>query len=398
MLAKKGEGMMITDTKTTENYRQRTRYQGVYERASETRNFKGKPDICYDITYRAGGKFRWEKVGWLSEGYSAKLAADVRAERVRSIRHKEELPRDKKKALLLKDLASKYLEWAKENKSDHGEHDKGRYENHLEARIGDKRLDEITTLDLERVKSELLKSDLSPATVKHCLVLVRQIFNKAVTWGLYKGMNPIKGVKLPQLQNQRERFLSYQEADILLAELEKRSAIVHDMALLSLHTGMRAGEIFGLRCHDIDLRHGLITILDPKNKQARKAHMTKAVRELFSKRVIDLGPDDYLFTQHRGIPFNEMSKIFGTVADELFNKGVKDRRQRVTFHSLRHTFGSWLALQGESLVTIRELLGHKSFAMTQRYAHLIPDEKSRASAALETAFNENRSERYAKEM
>ncbi len=120
--------------------------------------------------------------------------------------------------------------------------------------------------------------------------------------------------------------------------------------------------------------------------------MTDALRQMFFRRVIDLEPDQYIFPK-RGYdnkPSVEISDSFSRVADELFNKGIRDRRQRVTFHTLRHTFGSWLALQGESLVTIRELLGHKSYAMTQRYAHLNPDEKRRATAALEKAFTEGK--------
>ena len=58
------------------------------------------------------------------------------------------------------------------------------------------------------------------------------------------------------------------------------------------------------------------------------------------------------------------------------------------FHSLRHTHASWLALQGESLLTIAESLGHKTLAMVKRYAHLIPDEKKRAALDLEKSFNE----------
>lgn len=371
-------------------YRRLTRYRGVYERQSETRTVKGRPDVCFDVAYKVNGRKVWEKVGWLSEGYSAKLAAEVRAERLRSIRHGEELPQEKKKVPFLKDVWAKYLQWAKENKSDHGEHDKGRYELHLAPRLEEKRLDEISAFDLEKMKSDLSRKGLAPATVKHCLIIVRQIYNKAIAWGLYKGLNPIKGVKLPTLQNQRERFLSYEEADTLLKALEKKSGSVYDMALLSLHTGMRAGEVFNLRSHDIDLRHGLITILDPKNKQTRKCFTTDAVKEMLSRRVMDLGPDDYLFTNGQGNPYREILDIFGIVANELFNVGVKDRRQRVTFHTLRHTFGSWLALQGESLMTIRELLGHKSFAMTQRYAHLIPDEKRRAAVMLDKVFTEKR--------
>ncbi len=374
----------------TKAYRKRTKYQGVYERESDVKTFKGHPDVCFDIAYRTNGRLLWEKIGWSSEGYSPKLAADVRAERIRSIRHGEELPHEKKKVPYFKELMKKYLSWTEENRSDKGAHDLTRYTLHLAPYLAEKRLDEINAFDLERIKTALTKKGLSPATVKYSLIIVRQAYNKAIAWGLYKGLNPIKGVKLPTLQNQRERFLSYEEADKLLTELSKRSPAVHDMALLSLHTGMRAGEIFNLRCYDLDFTHGLITILDPKNKLARKIFMTEAIRSMLSRCVINLGPDDYIFKRKDGNPYIEMVDIFKTVADKLFNIGVKDRRQRVTFHSLRHTFASWLAIQGESLVTIRELLGHKSFAMTQRYAHLIPDEKRRAAGMLDKIFSEKR--------
>lgn len=62
--------------------------------------------------------------------------------------------------------------------------------------------------------------------------------------------------------------------------------------------------------------------------------------------------------------------------------------QLVVFHTLRQTFVSWLALQGETILTIKELLGHKTLTMTQRYAHLIPDQKRVATLKLENPFNE----------
>ena len=239
------------------------------------------------------------------------------------------------------------------------------------------------------MKSELVKEGLAPATVKHCLVLFRQMINKAITWKLYDGANPVKGVKLPTVQNQRERFLTYDEADILLNELKKRYLNVHDMALLGLHCGLRAGEIFNLKGHALDFQHEIITILDAKNMKPKKVYMTKAVKEMLLKRK-PANLDNYIFIDRFGNKYNEIPKVYREVANKFFNKGVKDTRKRVTFHTLRHTFASWLALQGESLLTIRELLGHKSFAMTQRYAHLIPDEKRRAAVMLEKAFSEKR--------
>lgn len=134
--------------------RRKTRFIGVYEREALNRKNKNKPDTAFDISYKRDGKLIWEKAGWLSEGYSAKLAADIRAERIRSMRHGLELPKDKPKTLF-KDVAKKYLEWAKTNKTRDGIHDKGIYNKHLSKRFDNIRLDRISSLDLERMKSEL---------------------------------------------------------------------------------------------------------------------------------------------------------------------------------------------------------------------------------------------------
>jgi hypothetical protein len=115
--------------------REITKYRGVYERIADERTHLGKPDICYDISFKKDGKKIWEKVGWLSDGYSAKLASQVRAERLRSIRHGEELPRERKKVPFFKEVAEKYLEWAKNNKTRAGRDDLSRYNEHFSGRF-----------------------------------------------------------------------------------------------------------------------------------------------------------------------------------------------------------------------------------------------------------------------
>lgn len=285
--------------------RELTKYAGVYERKSDIRMHNGKSDISFDITYKRDGIKIWEKIGWVSEGYTAKIASNLRAERLRNIRHGDELPKDKQKAPYFKEVAKKYVEWAFNNKAYEGRDDEYRYRRHLSPPLDDKRLDEISSFDLEILKNNLKKKGLAPGSVKHCLVLFRQIFNKAVLWKMYKGENPINGVKLPTLQNQRERFLTYEEAALLLDELkleqsnnknpsEKKDPRLHDMALLSLHCGLRAGEIFNLKGQDLNFENGLINISDPKNKESRKAYMTKAVRKALSERV-PKSPNEYVF-------------------------------------------------------------------------------------------------------
>jgi integrase len=241
-------------------------------------------------------------------------------------------------------------------------------------------------LDLEKMKSELRKVGLSLGSIEHCLKLFRQIINKARLWGLYEGENPIRGVKIPNAQNGRIRFLSYEEARRLLEELKKVSPQVHDMALISLHTGMRAGEIFNMRNYDIDLENGIIDIPDPKNKLSRKTFMTEGVKAVLKERAQGK-PMEYVFRSSKGGRVMEVSDSYARVVERLgFNEGIKDRRYKITFHSLRHTFASWLALQGEPILTIKELLGHKTLEMTLRYAHLVPDQKRDATLRLEKAF------------
>ena len=366
--------------------REKTKYPGVYRRESAEKKFNGKSDLCFDITYKHEGKKIWEKCGWLSEGYSEKLAADIRGERLRAIRHGFELPRQKAKVPFLKDIWVKYETWAKANKR--ARDDISRFNNHIRDRFGDKRMNEISTFDLERMKSELLKEGLASATVKHCLVIIRQIYNKSFTWDLYRGGNPVKGLKMPIVQNQRQRFLSHEEAATLLKALSAiQTPTLHDMALLSLHTGFRASENFNLKGYDLDFQNDLIRITDPKNKTTKYADMTGNIKNMLERRRPQ-EPEGLVFPDRNGKKIVNISKRFREIVKKLgFNNGITDRRQAVTFHTLRHTFASWLAIQGESLITIRDMLGHKTTAMTERYSHLIPDHKRKAAERLEEAFN-----------
>ena len=370
-----------------------TRYKGVYTVVNPGRQGKKTDTIFYiNYRYKEGDqwKVKWEKIGKASEGYTAKLASHLRAERLRAIRHGEEFPQKKKKAPYFRDVAAKYLEWAKTNRVRGGRDELYRYRKHLAPAFDNKRLNEISPFHLERLKSNLTKDGLSPATVKHALVLVREIFNKAIKWRLYDGENPVKEVKMPKLNNERTRFLSHEEAETLLEELQKSSKQLHDMALLSLHCGLRAGEIFNLKGQDIDFENERIRISNPKNKRTRYAYMTHAVKDMLQS-YMPKKPDELIFKDRNGKKIVEISSTFARVIKRLeWNEGITDAREKVTFHTLRHTFASWLALQGEPILTIKELMGHKSLAMTERYSHLIPDQKRKATLKLERGFQEGK--------
>jgi len=163
------------------------------------------------------------------------------------------------------------------------------------------------------------------------------------------------------------------------------------MALISLHSGARAGEIFNLKVQDVDFETSLLALVDTKNNETRHAIMTEAVRKILESRM-PRAPNTYIFTDRQGRKIKEVSNAFERVIDGLgFNAGVTDPRQKLTFHSLRHTFASWLALRGETIQTIAELLGHKTLQMTMRYSHLTKDHKRRAVLGLEKDFARSKS-------
>jgi integrase len=362
------------------------KYQGVFFRMSSVKRHKRAADKCFDICYRdRRGKLIWEKVGWVSEGYTAVEASQVRADRLRAIRHGDELPKKVSAEVTLGKVWEKYDEWLNTSKRQ-PEDDRGYYKKHIEPIFKDRPLSKISPFDIEKLKIKLTNRDLAPATVKHVLVLIRQLINKAIAWGMWSGENPIKKVKLPRLNNQRERFLSKEEAKKILEEVQKVSPHTYDICLLSLHTGMRAGEIFDLKWSHIDTENGLIHIADPKSGRARKAFMTKTIKRMFQS--LEVGkPEDYVFPSRDGVRIDRVSNSFMRAVDELkLNEGITDPRQKVVFHSLRHTFASWLAIQGTPILTIKELLGHQSLAMTERYSHLSPDHKRQAVEGIERVF------------
>lgn len=368
------------------------KFVGVYYRESDQRRHHGKPDRCFYVTYRdASGKFIYEKVGWGSEGYTAALASQLRGERLRLIRHGEELPRErKKKGVLFSELWDRYDTWLQANKSD-PRHDRCTYRIHLQGRFSGKTLDQVVPLDLERMKDDLHREGKAAATIKHCLVLVRQLFNKAIAWELWEGRNPVSAIKLPKLNNERQRFLTVEEAERLMAELEKRSPQTRNIAFLSLYTGLRAGEIFGLKWHDVDSKNGIIHVTGKGGGQ-EKVYMTDSVKRLFDQ-IGEGNPDDPVFKVRGGGKehIKEVSKAFFKAVESAgLNEGIVDPLQKVTFHTLRHTFASWLALRGTPLFTIRELMRHKDIRMTMRYSHLIPDHKREAINGIEKTVQEHR--------
>lgn len=369
-------------------YTRSPKFAGVYYHDSPKHYHKNKPDRVFWILYRPpGGKQVWEKVGWTSEGYTAQLAANIRTERLQRARHGD-IPeiRAKRKKLTVADLWGEYWPWVEKNRAKAGT-EKSRYEKHIEPHLGNTPVSALTIKTLEDYRDNLIGSGLSQATVKHCLVLLRQMINKGKQWDLWAGENPVSKIRLPSPDNRRERFLTQEEASKLLAELRKRSPKLRLIALVSLRAGLRAGEIFSMSWQDLNFEGRFINVRG-KGAISRQAYMTESlVRELWQW---PRGRSGYVFEDRKhGGKIQEVSGAFDEAVKEVgLNRKVDDRntKQRVVFHTLRHTFASWLAMAGCDIFTIKELMGHNNIEMTMRYAHLIPDRKRRFVEEIDYKF------------
>jgi integrase len=348
-----------------------------------------KFDRYFAIRYQAAGIRKEEGLGWESDGWTLEKAvstlialkeANKKGEgptRLSEKREESKARKAKEKAdtVTFKDIFDKYYyPQAKVEKvlKSH-KREKSLYDCWIEPVIGELPLKKIAPIHLERVKKNMRDADLSARSIQYCLAVIRQVFNYAYRNGMHTGDNPVKKVKSPKVDNRRIRFLSGSEVALLLKALKKENQEVWEMALISLHTGMRASEIFRLRWIDIDTDNGIITAKDTKNTRTRHTYMTSGVKKILKSKTLGAA-DDLIYPGLDGSERREVPETFRTVVSNLnFNKGIKDRRDRVVFHTLRHTYASWLVQNGENLYVVKERLGHSTMAMTERYSHLAPE-------------------------
>jgi integrase len=128
----------------------------------------------------------------------------------------------------------------------------------------------------------------------------------------------------------------------------------------------------------------MLSIRDPKAKKNRIAFMTPTVTAMLRARHMEAqGKTGLIFPSRKGERITSVSHALTKIMDAMFNEGVEDTRQRVYFHTLRHTFASWLVQRGVDLYNVKELMGHEDIKMTMRYAHLAPEGLRQAAALLE---------------
>jgi len=313
-----------------------------------------------------------------------------------AIRDGRYFPTHEAKRRTLADLVDRYLEQTKA-KRDAAYYERKR---HLltwwKEQLGDYTLAQVTPALVAEFRDKLLSQNIgtkekplhrSPATANRYLAALSKAFSDAVREWHWLPDNPLRRVAKEQESQGRVRYLSDDERGALLEACQKSELPeLHLIVLLALTTGMRRGEILGLRWSDLNLDRRLIVLNKTKNGERRSVPIDPTVEPLLHEhgKVRRIGND--MVFPNRGkvrkpmahgadLPHPNSEPVKDAQGPLWFDQfwyaalelaGIKDFR----FHDLRHTAASYLAMSGATTAEIAAVLGHKTLQMVKRYAHL----------------------------
>ena len=367
------------------------RYEGVWK--NELKN----GDISYYINYRdESGKPVKVQVGKKTKtsDFTAKDAYAKLIEIKYKIQHDQEpvIKNARVTKIKLNDLWKSFLIYAKANKKSY-QMDIWNYEKHIKPIFGDKAVKSLKTIDFETYKEQLKQAGLSAQTIKHQLTLVRTIINYAIKHDLIKNFkNPLSNIKMPDIDNQRQAFLTKKQAKKLLEILQTLDKTTYHLTVLLLFTGARFSEVTGsasqknktntstgLKWRDVNFETRTIYFKKTKNGNARHIYINDILFETLNDLYKNKKSDLVISTSTGGVILR-MPKHFLTALEIIIpNNKTKDTQDKITAHSLRHTHASWLAMSGLDILQIKEQLGHKTLEMTLRYSHLVPNKRHEAT-------------------
>ncbi len=366
---------------------------GVRFRYHKTRKHGAVKDRYWSIRHTVDGKQIEEALGYSSEGmtetkaiaigveFKANKRAGIRPQSMaekRAMLAEEEAKeaeaalRDKSANRIFTDYFNLFLRDQENDGWKHTEVQKAqaRFTKWIEPVIGSLPARSVKVLNLKRIVRVMEKAGMAPRTIVGVIGLVGHTYNHIIDDHAFPYANPVNRKKvLPKRikghKNSRERFLTTKEATDLLSALPEQ---VSHMAQISLLCGFRAGEIFKLKWADVNFTTKRISIRDTKSGKPRVVVMPDTI-------VTMLEPfrgtnDELVFPNRYGKCHKEIPRAFKRTVEQLgLNDGIEDRRQRVVFHTLRHTCASWLVEAGVDLYTVQKILGHGSILVTQRYTH-----------------------------
>ena len=241
--------------------------------------------------------------------------------------------------------------------------------------FGNRPLGQITRAEIEAWRRQKLVH-CRPATINRDSARLRHMLNMAVEWELLE-KSPMAGMKFLRENNARTRYLSVEESNRLIEACV--APHVRAICLVASHAGLRLSEILNLRWQHVDLSSGLILIPDSKNGEPRYVPMDSALRSLLANYP-RLPNTEFIFTNANGDRLRDIRTGFENARARA---GLNDLR----FHDLRHSFASSWVSDGGDLYLLKDMLGHKSITITERYAHIAPGYRRKAIDRMDNMWN-----------
>ena len=243
--------------------------------------------------------------------------------------------------------------------------------------IGAKRLEEYRWWRLKQVAEPTVNRDM--AALKRC-------FNQTIKWEHQRENpalvhNPVCDIKFyPEEERARQRFITQEEKIKLLPYLSQE---LRNLVIFAMKTGLRQGEQLRLKWADVDTRSNRILVRLSKARKQRRVPIHPDV-----KLILDRLPrrGEFVFCDEEGKPYSR----HGFVRSEFKLACKKLAIDNLVYHDLRHTFGSDLAAAGASAKMIKELMGHSSLKMTDRYMHFSPNQANDIVSHLKSEFPNTR--------
>jgi len=280
-----------------------------------------------------------------------------------------------KKPLLFDKFAERYIEeYSKPNKRS-WKRDITSIKTLLKFFSG-KNLNQINSWQIEKYKATRQKDIsrnkklITKTTINRELACLKTMFNKAIDWDVVSA-NPVRKVKLFPERPVKLRVVSDEEFQKVY---NNASEFLKPILVIAINSGMRRSEILNLKHDDIDFNQEYLTVRDSKNNESRIIPLNKTLKETI-RPLLKNNNNEYLFG-------DQIIKQCRRVENQFYKALKLSGINKCTFHDLRHTFASRLVMAGVDIVTVQELMGHKSIIMTKRYSHPTPDHKKRAVESL----------------
>ncbi len=251
--------------------------------------------------------------------------------------------------------------------------------------FGDRPASSLTQADIRRARDRL-GLRFKPNTVMSTL----RPLSTAYSWGIREGLldcqNPCLGVERPARESLLE-FLDRDEVQRLLGFLERRARgsdtfddwLLFVATALTLRTGLRKGEVFGLRWQDLDLVTRRLDVArsyakKPKSNSVRHLRIPAMLVPLLSEWYRRCPKtDDGLVFPVPGRPSLRMGRKVDMLGLPELLLSMQVRPLKRPWHALRHTFASHFIMSGGNILSLQKILGHADIKMTLIYAHLAPD-------------------------